>query len=302
MYLIDTNAYLGHYAARRLRYNTPEGLLQLMDRAGIAKACVSSASAICYRNSHAGNEEMWEMLTGVPCPSLGQADENLAAAGAEDAHKAMCSEERHVRFRERLIPFVVLNPAYAGWEKDLRWSYEVMGAKGLRLFPSWHNYRLSDSCCHDLIQAAAELGMIISIPQRIEDYRQRHWLLDTPDVSLADIAKAIAAHPNAKFLVTNAIGAGASDLVLRKDELPANYWIDICRPDVVYTKEAERLVEALGEERIVFGSGIPFNYPEPAIIRMEVLRDLGYDVAKIGYGNIAALLNISCEHTEAGND
>jgi uncharacterized protein len=265
MRLIDTNAYLGHWATRRLRYNTPEGLLQLMDRAGIAKACVSSASAIMYRNCHAGNEELHEALT---------AEGALPCAPTQD----------------RLIPFAVISPAYAGWEKDLTWCKEVMGAKGLRLYPAYHRYHLGDACCHELVEAAASLGLLISVPQRVEDYRQRHWLIDAPDVDLNELAALTGAHPKAKFLVTNALGVHGSDLVRKKDDLPANYWVDICRPDVVYGKEALTLIEALGADRIVFGSGIPFNYPEPATVRMEVLAGLGHDVEMIGSGNIEGLL------------
>jgi hypothetical protein len=282
MTLVDTNAYLGHFAARRLRYNTPEGLLALMDRAGIAKACVSSASAICYRNSHAGNEELWEELcqaAGAPRPLRGL---TCAPGPAADSGP-----------RARLLPFAVINPAYAAWESDLRWCHDVMGARGLRIYPSWHAYKLTDGAAHDLAVAAAELNMVVSIPQRVEDYRQRHWLLDTPDVNLNEMATLVTAHPDTKFLVTNAAGIAGTDLVTKKADLPDNYWVDMCRPDVVYTKELERLVEALGVDRIVFGSCIPFCYPEPAIIRMEVLRDLGYDVEQIGAGNISNLLGLA---------
>lgn len=269
MTLIDTNAYLGHYAARRLHYNTPEGLLALMDRAGIAQACVSSASAICYRNSHAGNEEMWEALTPAPLPG-----------GEGNGHG------------ERLIPFAVINPAYAAWEKDLRWCAEVMGAKGVRIYPTWHQYKLTDGVAHALADAAAELGMVVSVPQRVEDVRQRHWLLDTPDVNLNEFAALAAAHPQTNFLVSNAAGVGGSDFVTKRADMPANYWVDMCRPDVVYTQELERLVEALGDDRIVFGACLPFCYPEPAIVRMEVLRETGFDVDKIGSGNVAQLLRL----------
>jgi predicted TIM-barrel fold metal-dependent hydrolase len=260
MKLIDTNAYLGHWAARRLRHNTPEGLLRLMDRAGIEQACVSSASAIMYRNCHAGNEELDESLEG---------------------------------HRDRLIPFAVLSPAYAGWERDLKWCHETLGAKGLRLYPDYHRYKLGDTCCHELVAAAAELKMVISVPQRVEDYRQRHWLIDAPDVDLNELAALIGAQPEARFLVTNALGCAGSDLVQKREDLPGNYWVDICRPDVVYGKEALKLIEALGDDRIVFGSGIPFNYPEPATVRMEVLEKQGYDVAKIGSGNAAQLLGLA---------
>ena len=34
---VDVNAYLGHYAFRRLRHNTPDALLRLMDSKGIPR-------------------------------------------------------------------------------------------------------------------------------------------------------------------------------------------------------------------------------------------------------------------------
>lgn len=258
MTIIDTNAYLGHFATRRLRYNTPEGLLGLMDRAGIARACVSSASAILYRNCHSGNEELAEMLLPQGNP--------------------------------RLIPFAVLNPAYAGWERDLRWCHETLGARGVRLYPTYHGYTLSDACCLDLVEAAASLGMVISGPQRTEDYRQRHWLIDAPDVDPNAVARLVAARPEARFLVTNALGLG--DLLTKKDDLPRNYWVDICRPDAVYGRGALSLIDALGIDRIIFGSGIPFNYPEPATARLDVLQKAGYDVQMIASGNVTALLGL----------
>ncbi|MHB8997537.1 MAG: amidohydrolase family protein [Armatimonadota bacterium] len=260
MTLIDTNAYLGHWATRRLHYNTVDGLLALMDRSGITHACVSSASAIMYRNCQSGNEELAEMLS---------------------------------ESNDRLIPFATLSPAYCTWEKDLRWCHEVLGAKGVRLYPTYHRYTLADACCHEFVEAAASLGMLISIPQRVEDYRQRHWLIDAPDVNLNEYAKLAAAHPSARFLITNAVGIVGSDFVTKKDDLPANYWVDICRPDVVYTREAISLIEKLSIERIVFGSAMPFNYPEPATLRLDVLQKLGYDVEKIASGNISQLLGLA---------
>src|SRR5579871_6134516 len=138
--IVDVNAYLGHFAFRQLRHNTAAGLLQLMDRKGIDRAVVASASAITYRNPQAGNEEL---------------------AGEVKAH------------RDRLIPFAVLNPFYTGWLDDLKTCYEQFQVAGVRLFPKWHNYRLSDRCCLALVQAATESGLVISIPIRIEDKRQR---------------------------------------------------------------------------------------------------------------------------------
>jgi len=255
--LIDANAYLGHWATRQLRHNTPDGLLALMDRAGIDAACVSSAPAILYQDCQRGNEELAEAV----------------------AHH-----------RERLIPFAVLNPAYAGWRRDLAWCCDALGARGLRLYPAYHNYRLSDPRCMDLVSEATRAGLLVSLPVRQVDHRQRHWLVDAPDVPLSDIAALVAAHPDARFIVLEGAGFLGSDLVRRVADLPANYWLEISRPDAVYTDEIGALLNALGAERLVFGSGIPFKYPEPATLRLEVLRASEAEKDLIRSGNLNCLL------------
>src|SRR5262249_9096363 len=84
--ILDVNAYLGHFPFRRLRHNTAGALLGLMDAKSIDRAVVSSAAAITYRNPQSGNEELAEEVA---------------------------------RHRDRLIPFAVINPFYAGWRDDL---------------------------------------------------------------------------------------------------------------------------------------------------------------------------------------
>jgi hypothetical protein len=84
--IIDVNAYLGPYAFRRLRHQTAPELLRLMDSCAIDRAIVSSAPAITYRNTQPGNEDLAADVK--PC-------------------------------RDRLVPYGVVNPAYAGWRDDL---------------------------------------------------------------------------------------------------------------------------------------------------------------------------------------
>jgi len=254
--ILDTNAYLGHFAFRQLRHNTPDALLRLMDEKGIARAMVSSADAITYRNTQSANE---------------------ALAAATTPH------------RDRLVPLAVVNPFYAGWKDDLAACHERFGMKGLRLYPKWHNYALADECCLDLVGRATERGMPISIPIRVEDYRQRSWLVDVPDVPLGEIVELVKARPDARFILVN--GAGYTRGALGKPDggLPANYWIEISRLSAVLANEIGQLVSNLGADRVVFGSGMPFKYPDPALVKMEVL-DLPAEAKKKIYGTNAALL------------
>jgi len=86
--IFDCNAYLGHWFARQIRNNTAPELVALMDENEIDKACVGSLSAIMYRNGQPGNEKLAEEIAD---------------------------------YRDRLVPFGVINPDYPDWEYDLDW-------------------------------------------------------------------------------------------------------------------------------------------------------------------------------------
>jgi uncharacterized protein len=257
--IIDSNAYLGHYAFRQLRHNTADGLLKFMDARGIERACVSSAAAITYRNAQSGNEEL------------------AAAVGAR------C---------DRLIPFAVLNPSYAGWRDDLEVCHAQFGMKGLRLYPKWHNYALTDPCCLELIDAATARGMPISIPLRVEDYRQRSWLVDVKDLTPAELVPLVKAKPQARFLLLNGAGYVGTPLGSLKSGLPANYWIEISRLSSLLANEIGGLVTALGAERLLFGTGMPFNVPDPVLVKMEVVNLNAADKEQIRWKNVARLLGL----------
>jgi predicted TIM-barrel fold metal-dependent hydrolase len=255
--IVDFNAYLGPFAFRRLRHQTAAELLRLMDAKGIDRAVVSSAAAITYRNAQAGNEDL--------------ADEVGAA-------------------RDRLIPFAVINPSYAGWRDDLKACHERMGMKGVRLYPHWHRYTLDSSPCRDLIDEATGRRMAVSIPVRVEDPRQRSWLVDVPDVALADLAALVKACPDARFHLLNGIGYLNSPLGRKDNGLPENYCIEISRLNVLLNDEVEQLVANLGPDRVVFGTGMPFSYPDPAFAKIEVLAPDADVKEKILWRNAAKWL------------
>ncbi|MBL8241610.1 MAG: amidohydrolase family protein [Bryobacterales bacterium] len=256
--MIDVNAYLGHFAFRQLRHNTAASLLRLMDRAGIEKAVVSSASAITYRNAQAGNEEVFAQV------------------------------QPH---RDRLIPFAVLNPAYADWRHDLDTCRNKFGMTGLRLYPNWHNYKLSSAVCLELVNAAAERRMVVSIPFRVEDRRQQSWLVDIPDVAARDAAALARAVPSARFIFGNGSGFAASELG-RASGNPPNYWIEISLLTALLTNEIGQLMQSLGAGRILFGSGMPFHYPEGATAKLEVLDASAAAKERIARANAKELLGL----------
>jgi uncharacterized protein len=236
--LIDTNAYLGPFAFRRLRHNTAAGLLKLMDAKGIDQAWVSSAAAITYRNTQPANVELAEAVRP---------------------------------HRDRLVPLAVINPAYAGWQDDLAACREQFGMKGMRLYPKWHRYAPADACCRELVDRAAEGDVFVSIPMRVEDYRQRSWLVDVPDLQPAELVPLLRACPKARFVLVNGIGFAGSPLGQRDPTIPANYVVEISRLSALVANEIGQLLEKLGPDRVVFGTGTPFCSPDPSLAKLEVL-------------------------------
>jgi predicted TIM-barrel fold metal-dependent hydrolase len=171
--------------------------------------------------------------------------------------------------------------------------HQQFGMRGIRLYPRWHNYRLTDPACRDLVHAAADLSMVVSIPLRVEDRRQGSWLVDIPDVDREEVASLIQTFPNARFILVNGSGYDASSLGRKASGLPSNYVIDIALLTAEVANETSRLIENLGDDRVVFGTGIPFHYPGPALTKMQVLRVDETVKERIRWRTAASMLRIS---------
>lgn len=256
----DCNAYLGHWFARQIRHNTAPELLSFLDRYEIDRAVVGSLSAVMYRNSQMGNEEL--------------------AAEIED-------------HRDRLWPFGVINPNYMGWERDLDWCVEELGAKGIRLYPQYHDYEVGDEICKAACEACAERNLIVTFIQRQVDYRQSHWMVDAPDLQLDDIADLCAEIPEMTVIILNGLGYKGSRLLTDAENLPDNYSIEMSRTSAFINKEFEALVNTLSADRVLFGTGSPMKSPGPVLLKMDNLSAPQDAIRKIYGENLAGLLDVS---------
>lgn len=256
--IIDVNASLGHYPFRRLRSRTAEEIIALMDRNGITKAVVSSLHAVFYRDAHRGNEELW--------------------------HDAQ-------RYPSRLIPVATVNPGYAGWERDLEEAVRGWNMKAVALVPAHHGYALGDERGRAALERIAELGIPVMLRQRFEDRRQRHAWDQAEDLTANALLDAARAHPRLKFLLVNWLGLDGQKLA--DAGMKGRCLIDLARPQVVYRKDALKLIETLGAEAIAFGSHLPFEYVGPSLVKLanlEASRPGDYEA--IAWRNAARFLGI----------
>jgi hypothetical protein len=117
---------------------------------------------------------------------------------------------------------------------------------------------------------------------------KHHW----PDVPLDELAALVKACPRAWFVLLNGLRYVDSPLGRRDSGLPANYVIEISRLSALLDNEIGQLIASLGAERLVLGTGMPFSYPDPALLKLEVLAASKEDKEKIGWQNIAQWLRL----------
>ncbi|HPT28760.1 MAG TPA: amidohydrolase family protein, partial [Bryobacteraceae bacterium] len=162
-------------------------------------------------------------------------------------------------------------------------------------YPNWHNYKLQDPRCRNLVNAATERGMTVSIPVRVEDRRQQGWLIDIPDVELSEITDLIRACPKARFIIQNASGVAGSALGRRDNGLPENYAFDIARMSVEFGNEIGNLLAILGEDRLLFGTAMPFHYPGLPLAKLDMLKASSAVKEKIRSGNAERWLGVQAQ-------
>ena len=253
--IFDANAHIGHWPFRRLHTTTPDGLLRLLDRAGIEQAAVSHTHAVFYRDPHEANAELFDAL------------------------------KPH---RDRLLPLATLNPEYAGWQDDLRECVETFGMRALRLFPTYHRYDLGGESAAQLLAAAERLSLPVSICCAFEDPRQRHPLDTAPDLIEHPIASAVRRFPNVRFLVTNA-ALSTIDMVIRHVPQQENVAFDLSALAGPESDAARKAFELLGARRLVLGTHAPFKYPQVALLRAHSTGATGTDLDHLLGGNAARL-------------
>lgn len=161
---------------------------------------------------------------------------------------------------------------------------------GLRLYPQYHDYRLTDPESLDLIDDAAGRGFVVQVPQRVEDRRTRHpWDL-ARDLGADEIEQAVEARPQVKWMFLNALG-------LTPSRLPkvATYVVEISRMASVLQRTVQQFLDEAGHDKVAFGTGMVFKVADPALLKLDIL-DRGKRVRdRIAWRNAAKLFGVQAE-------
>ncbi len=257
--IIDVNTYIGSWAFRRIKHNDAAGLSKFLKEAGIDKAVVSCVNSILYKDTQEGNLQLMEEIMG---------------------------------YEDYFIPFAIINPRYPGWKKDFIYCIEILGMKGLELYPYYHDYNLTDDFAVELIDLAADMKVPVHLPCAVENLRQRHWLDTTENLSIDAVERVLAICKTADFIITN----GPTDVYANRlksvsASRSGRVYYDFARVDV-FNPGFESLVEAAGVDNVVFGSVAPFQYVDTQLVKLHYAKLDDDDKEKIGHKNLENLLGL----------
>ena len=239
--LVDINAYTGHWPFRQRIYNTCEERLERMNRFGVDVSVISNLNGIFYKNPQPANQELHDEI---------KASKPLG---------------------DRFIPFAVINPIYAAWRDHFEVSTARMGMKGVRLYPKYHGYSLTDPACVELVKRARDGGLPVALSLRMVDSRPSSWmdLERSQEWALKDVMPIIREVPDGKFIIVNVANntlLGSEDMELLKK---ANVLIDTSGRNILNLGE---LIKTYGAEKFGYGSHAPMLDEVTGLLRIESLR------------------------------
>lgn len=164
------------------------------------------------------------------------------------------------------VPFGCVNLKLPAWKEDLRRCHEVHRMPGIRLFPNYHGYTLSDRMFEELLAGAAERMLIVQIALSMEDTRTQSTIVAPVDPGpLADL---LPRFPQLQVVLLNHGGwtddAGDQVAKIRK---ATNAHFDIAMNEGV--GGLERLIALTSPSRIFFGSHSPIFYFESALLKVR---------------------------------
>lgn len=243
---VDINAYVGNWPYKKLKDSTLEGLLGRMDRFGVNQSVVANLNCLFYKNTQAGNEELFEDIKAC------------------------------VKYTNRIIPFAVINPLYPGWKRDFE-KCIALGAKGIRIYPQYHDYQPDDKACLELVNLAGEAKLPVGLTIRMVDSRQRSWLdldhvagTDRGEWSLRHFMPLLKAAPNTRYLIlniANGLGVNSEEAPLLKKD---NVLFDTSGRSLHHMPE---ILKQYGPEKFAFGTHSPILDYLTSMLRIDSMSD-----------------------------
>ncbi|MGV3755847.1 MAG: amidohydrolase family protein [Verrucomicrobiota bacterium] len=232
--IIDTNIFLGRWPFRRLPLDDAALLAKTLRERGVEQAWAGSFDALLHHDVDGVNGRL----------------------------AALCQRTDEKLF----LPIGTVNPALPDWEEDLRRCHEKYRMRGIRVFPNYHQYKVSDAAFVKLLKLATERGLFVQLAVSMEDERTQHPLVQVPHVDLAPLVEVLKTMACVRLQLLNAFRSLRPDLLLKLVNA-GHVSVEIATLEGV--AGIEGLLKQVPVERLLFGSLAPLFYFEAAVLKLQ---------------------------------
>jgi predicted TIM-barrel fold metal-dependent hydrolase len=232
--IVDVNVNLSRWPFRRLPCDEMPELLGKLQAMNVAQAWAGSFDGLLHKD-----------IAGV---------------------NAQLAEECRVHPPGMLVPFGSVNPTLPDWREDLRRCHEEYRMPGIRLHPNYHGYQLDDPVFAEVLGVAQRRQLIVQLVVRMEDVRMQHPLVRVPDVDTKPLPALVAARPNLRLVLLNALRTIRGE-ALRRLSAAGNVYFEIAMLEGV--GGIARLLQDIPPGRLLFGSHFPFFHLEAAVLKLH---------------------------------
>jgi predicted TIM-barrel fold metal-dependent hydrolase len=216
-------------------------------------------------------------------------------------------------FPERIIGYLMLDPAQPNAPELVREGVQRYGLKGVTLFPAMHHFHASDECLYPMYQAATDLKIPVFVHFGVlkVSIRDKLGLPNIFDLRYADpidLHKAAIDFPGLPFIIPHfgcgyfreALMLGAQAPNVYVDTSSSNTWLTYMPSHLDLKTVFAKTLQVFGPQRLLFGTDsnvFPRGWRQDILHQqMEILRELQTTqeaAAQILGGNIARLLGHS---------
>lgn len=239
--VIDTNVYLGACPFRHLPMQTTTEDLTSVERFAEAAA----------RHSVASWAGSFEALLLRDFDGINDRLATMASAGKASSRQ--------------FTLFGAVNPKIGGWRETLRRIQQTHRMRGIRLHPNYHGYTLSDPDFVALLDAAAEMDLIVQIATRMEDERTQHPAVKVADVDPKPLLETLPQLPGLRIQLLNYLRGGADTLLLARLTVLGVHFDTAMLEGI---SGIARQIEQAPEIKLCHGSYAPFFYPESSTLKI----------------------------------
>jgi predicted TIM-barrel fold metal-dependent hydrolase len=215
----DVNALLGHWPFRKIRKNSLEDLRRVHRENGITGGYVASLNSIFYNDPFEGDEELHGLIGGT--------------------------EYKHV---------LTVNPTLPGWQRDIEDGLRRFDIRGVRIYPTYHDYDLNGEPVAELCEALKRHGLPLFVTKRMEDERLDYLVKPKP-LEVTALGKFLSGQPELDIIVLN---IRFNEIVSLREEakrLPRLYFDTCGLKDKVFV--LEELLNIVPAKKIIYGSQHP---------------------------------------------